>query len=115
MAITGAVAEKTDFSSSFFLGSRKTQNGAAKPPCLIAMETQVVSKATSHAALPVALLGCSHRGVQASEKGSLSGSLWPLKRIPHQREVLRPEVGGETPPTGLQSCPHETVRKKQQA
>lgn len=46
---------------------------------LIAMATWGISEATSNASLPVALLGCSGRGVQASEQGNLSGKLLPLK------------------------------------
>ena len=59
-SVTGVVAEKAHCSSSLFSGNRRTQNGVGNPQSLIAMETWVVSKATSKATLPVACLGCSY-------------------------------------------------------
>lgn len=85
LSVPWAGAEKTGFSRSLFRGSRKTLDVVVTPQGSIAMETGVVSKATSKAALPAALLGCSYTGVQASEKGNLSGKLPALETSPKSK------------------------------
>lgn len=78
----------------------------ATPQSLIAMETEVISKAASKASFPVVLLGCSYRGVQASEKGNMAAKLLPLETR-HQSKK-----NAQTPPVSLESCSPETVTRE---
>lgn len=75
----------------------QTRKVVVTPHCLIAMETWVVSKATSKAALPVALLDVHTEVCKPQRKGTCQASFWPLKQVTNQRKMLEPEINGENP------------------